>query len=104
MSAPITITIPHKLGKAEARRRIGDGFSRLGQQLAAGPITGMQQAWDGDRLGFSAHAVGQRVSGRLDVGETDIRIEVDLPPLLAGLADIIAGRLRKQGRLLLEKK
>lgn len=104
MATPITITIPHNLDQAEARRRIGEGFAGLQSQIAGAPIANLSQGWEGDRLSFAATALGQRVSGRIDVGAREVRIEVDLPAFLAGIADKIAGRLRKQGTLLLEKK
>lgn len=108
MAQPITVTIPHKLGKAEAKARIAGGFDQIKDQLGvqAGimSLTRFSQLWDGDRLSFTAQALGQTVSGRLDVHENDVRIEIDLPAILAGVADKIAGRLRKQGQLLLEKK
>jgi Putative polyhydroxyalkanoic acid system protein (PHA_gran_rgn) len=104
MATPITITIPHKLGKTEARARIASGFDQLKSQIAGAQIANFQQAWADDRLTFSAQGLGQTINGRLDVNENDIRIEVDLPAFLAGLADKIAGRLKRQGALLLEKK
>lgn len=104
MATPITVTIPHKLGKVEARARIDNGFAQLKGQIAAANIAQFTQGWEGDRLNFAANALGQRITGRIDVGESDLRIEVDLPAFLVGLADKISGKLRQQGRLLLEKK
>jgi hypothetical protein len=104
MARPITITIPHQLGKAEARRRIADGFGQLEAQMAAASVTNMRQAWSGDRLDFSAQAMGQTFNGGIDVGEQDIRIDVVLPGLLGLFARKIAGKLKQQGTLLLEKK
>ena len=104
MAQPITITVPHRLGKAEARARIAAGFERLSGQIAGAHLAQFQQAWAGDRLSFQAQALGQSFAGRIDVGETDIRIEVDLPGFLAALADKISGKLRNEARLLLEKK
>lgn len=104
MGAPITVTIPHKLGKAEARARIIAGFDKLTEQIGGAHIAKFQQAWAGDQLHFSAQGLGQTVTGRVDVGETELRIEVDLPAFLAGLANKISGKLKEQGRLLLEKK
>jgi hypothetical protein len=34
MTTPITITIPHELGRTDARRRIETGFTRMLRQLA----------------------------------------------------------------------
>ncbi len=64
----------------------------------------LAQAWTGDRLNFSAQMLGQTIAGRIDVGDAEVRIEIDLPLFLAAMADKIAGRLRRQGRLLLEKQ
>lgn len=33
MTKPVTVTIPHELGRAEARKRIEDGIGRLGHQF-----------------------------------------------------------------------
>ncbi|GAM97615.1 hypothetical protein U91I_01242 [alpha proteobacterium U9-1i] len=104
MAQPISITIPHRLGKAEARARIVGGFDRLKSQITAAHIANFTQGWDGDRLTFQAQGLGQTITGRLDVNETDIRMEIDLPAFLANLADKIAGKLRREGQLLLEKK
>lgn len=104
MATPITIVIPHRLGRAEARRRIETGFGQLQSQISGAHLANMQQTWDGDRLSFAAQALGQRIAGRLDVNESDVRIEVDLPAFLAGIADKIAGKLKREGALLLEKK
>jgi putative polyhydroxyalkanoate system protein len=104
MGRPVTISIPHKLGKAEARSRIDNGFGQLKAQMAAASVSNIRQAWSGDRLNFNAQALGQTFNGRIDVGEQDVRIEVDLPGLLGMFAGRIAGKLKQQGTLLLEKK
>jgi len=49
MSTPITVDIPHGLGRQEARRRIEAGFGRLEQQLVAGGLVRAQTSWSGDR-------------------------------------------------------
>jgi hypothetical protein len=36
MATPITISLPHPLGKEEARRRIADGLGKLRQQMTRG--------------------------------------------------------------------
>jgi putative polyhydroxyalkanoate system protein len=104
MSRPVTISIPHSLGKAEARSRIDKGFDQMKAQMAAASVSNMRQAWAGDRLNFNAQALGQTFNGAIDVGEQDIRIEVALPGLLGMFAGKIAGKLKQQGTLLLEKK
>lgn len=104
MARPIAISIPHNLGKAEARSRIANGFDQMKEQMAAASVSNIQQAWAGDRLNFNAQAMGQSFPGAIDVGEQDIKIEVALPGLLGMFAGKIAGKLKQQGTLLLEKK
>src|SRR3954468_13242581 len=103
MSKPITVNIPHELGRAEARRRIDEGFGRFASQMGgvAGALT---KSWEGDRLSFSLQAMGQAVSGFIDVAEHQVRLEILLPNLLAMIAGKLKGRLQKEGQVLLEKK
>lgn len=104
MTRPVTIDIPHALGAAEARRRVEAGFGRLEAQLAGVGVTGMEKHWTGDQLSFSGRAVGQPVGGRLTVLADTLRVELDLPPVLAMLAGRIKAALSRGGRLLLEKR
>lgn len=103
MSKPVIVNIPHDLGRAEARRRLERGFGRIGEQLG-GKAMSFQERWEGDRLNFDAAMFGQKASGRVDVMEESVRIEVDLPWVLAAIADKLRGRLEKASTLLLEKK
>jgi len=103
MSKAITLTIPHELGRAEARRRIDQGFADFARHMGgvAGQLT---KTWNGDRLSFALSALGQGISGTIDVEDAAIRLEVVLPNLLGMIAGKGTGRLQKEGQLLLEKK
>ena len=103
MAAPLCITIPHQLGRAEARRRIQSGFANLVRQLP-GSAGNFVERWDGDRLTFSIGALGQAASGTVDVAETTVTMEITLPGLLGMLAGGLKGRLQQAGQLLLTKK
>jgi putative polyhydroxyalkanoate system protein len=102
MSKAVTVTIPHELGRAEARRRIEAGFGDLSRHL--GGLGAVSRRWDGDKLSFSFAAMGQAISGYVDVADRAIHLEVLLPSLLAMMAGKLKGRLQKEGQLLLEKK
>lgn len=102
MAKPVVVSIPHELGRDEARRRIEEGIGRITHQFGEG--VKLSKAWEGDRLSFSAKVVGQAVAGRLDVLDDLVRMEVDLPPFFAMIADKVKGRLKKEGQLMLEKK
>ncbi len=103
MTAPVTITIPHQLGRAEARRRIDDGFAKLVGQFP-GSAGANRQAWSGDRLDFQLSALGQSIGGSVDVADAAVTIEVRLPGLLGAIANGLKDKLRKTGQLLLTRK
>lgn len=102
MSKAITLTIPHDLGRAEARRRIDGGFGDLARHL--GGMGSVTKTWEGDRLSFAFSVMGEAISGIVDVADKTVRLEVLLPGLLGLIAGKVKGRLQKQGQLLLEKK
>ena len=106
MARSITINIPHSLGKAEARHRIASGFGRLREQLTGGVLgrIGFQERRDEDRLHFEGSGLGQKLTGRLDVGEDAVQMHLDLPELLAAMAARIIRVSQEAGRKLLEKK
>lgn len=102
MSKPVVVTIPHQLGRAEARRRIEEGASRLMAQFAA--MGEVRQAWEGDVLRFTVQAMGQAISGLIEVAEREVRLEVVLPGFLAMIAGKVKGRIQREGQVLLEDK
>jgi hypothetical protein len=106
MGRPVTVNIPHTLGKVEARRRIESGFGNLRQQMTGGlgGLLAFQERWEGDRLQFEGGGLGQKITGRLDVLADSVRIELDLPEMLAVIADRIAGTLKTEGQKLLGHK
>jgi hypothetical protein len=60
--------------------------------------------WSGDHLDFSARLLGQTTSGTVDVSESSVRLEVQLPWMIAMLANKAKALVQKQGKLMLEKK
>ena len=103
MSERVTVLVSHRLGKAEAARRLRDGFVRTKGQLGE-LIAIEQETWEGDTLRFTMRALGQTASGTIDVLDDALRIEVSLPWLLAKAANRLLPVMRKSATLLLEKK
>lgn len=103
MSKPLVVTIPHRLGKDEAVRRLKSGLGNARANF--GHVLSVQEeVWTGDHLQFRISALGQAANGSIDVAENDVTLEVYLPWLLAMLAEKIQPLIRKEGTLLLEKK
>ena len=103
MSEPVTVIVSHRLGKAEAARRLKEGFARsngcLGEMIAI-----EQQAWEGSTLRFRMRALGQSAAGTIEIFEDALRIEVTLPWLLAKAAKRLLPMVRRETTQLLEKK
>ena len=103
MTTPITLSIPHQLGRAEARRRIESGFSKVVDVVPGGSTAACSQRWDGDRLAFSIGAMGQTVKGFIDVLDATVTMEIELPGFLGLLAGGFKDRLKKAGQKLLTR-
>ena len=103
MAETVKVDIPHKLTREAARARIEGGFSRLRQDMLGGMVK-FEDKWEGDHLDFRARVMGQTVTGRLDVLDDNVHVEIDLPGFLAAIAGKLKGRLQKEGTRLLEKK
>lgn len=103
MSKPLVVSIPHNLGKAEAMRRLQGGMGSLKSQFGD-KVASINETWAGDRMDFRVGAMGQNVSGHLDVMEDQVRVELQLPWILAMVAEKAKSFIQKQGTLLLEKK
>jgi hypothetical protein len=103
MTAPLVVSIPHRLGKDEAVRRLKNGLGQA-QSSFGHLMTVDEEIWRGDRLTFRLRALGQSASGTIDVQEDHLRLEVALPWLLAKLSERLVPAIRKEGTLLLEKK
>jgi hypothetical protein len=102
MSAPLVVSIPHRLGREEARRRLQSGLTRAASHVPV--LTVDEERWEGDRMAFRVRALGQAASGHVDVAEDHVRLEVTLPWLLQRFAEVAQQAIKKGGRLLLEKR
>ena len=99
---PLIVSIPHRLGREEAKRRLRAGLTRAAASI---PILQVdEEMWEGDRLVFRVRALGQAASGHLDVAEDHARLEITLPWLLQRFAKAAQVAIRKRGNLLLTKQ
>lgn len=100
MHKPVSVTVPHKLGIAEARNRMDSGIHKLGESVPGATVSGKR--WEGDALLFTISMLGQQVSSRLEVRESEVFGTFDLPPLLAMFADKIRSGIEKGAPKMLE--
>src|SRR6266851_8654647 len=102
MSQPLIVSIPHRLGREEAKRRLDSGISRIRPELA-GLVSALDYSWDQDRLNFRAVAVWQAITGAIEVLDDVVSIEIDLPWMMRLLGDTIMKQVRGRGLAMLEK-
>lgn len=103
MSKPLFVSIPHHLGRDEAKRRLQSGLGNA--RIHFGHLfTVQEETWSGDSLAFRLTALGQAISGTIDVLDDCVNLQVTLPWLLAKLAETIQPLIRREGTLMLEKK
>ncbi|WP_157217125.1 polyhydroxyalkanoic acid system family protein [Flavisphingomonas formosensis] len=100
MSQPITVDIPHSMGRDAARAKIESGLGKFASILPGSAIT--EHQWQGDALAFTVEALGQRVASRVEVMEDKVHMVLDLPPALALFAGKIRQKLREEGPKLLK--
>jgi Putative polyhydroxyalkanoic acid system protein (PHA_gran_rgn) len=103
MRETISVMIPHRLGKDEALRRIKNGIAEARTTFAS-VLTVKEETWTGDTLAFRVSALMQETAGTIAVAENNVKLDVELPWLLAKLAKVIAPAIKKEGTLMLEKK
>jgi hypothetical protein len=102
MSRPVVVTIPHRLSRQEAVKRLKAGFSKVRTSFGQGFVV-VKDEWAGDHLDFRASLLGQTTTGSVDVADDHVRLEVQLPWVLALLADKAKALVQREGRLMLEK-
>jgi hypothetical protein len=102
MAEPVIVTIPHKLTKEEAVRRLKKGFGDV-RSTVGETFMVLTDDWAGDHLDFKASLLGQTTTGTVDVGEHSVRLEIQLPWMLALLANKAKAIVQKKGQLMLEK-
>ncbi len=102
MSAPLVVSIPHRLGREEAARRLKTGLTRAAASVPVLQVD--EERWEGDRMVFRVRALGQAASGHVDVAEDHVRLEVTLPWLLQRFAEVAQVAIRNRGNLLLTKR
>jgi hypothetical protein len=102
MAAPLVVSIPHRLGRDEATRRLKTGLTRAASSIPVLKVD--EERWDGDRMTFRVRALGQAASGHIDVADDHVRLEVTLPWLLQRFAEVAQIAIRNRGNLLLTKR
>jgi hypothetical protein len=96
----VRIAIPHSIGKDEARRRIRERSGEIANFVPG--FASVSTAWQGeDRMNLTVGAMGQEMTGAIEVGENEVAFTVELPAALSFVEPMIRGQIEAKGRKLL---
>ncbi len=94
MPNAIVITVPHRLGAAEAKKRVAERMEILRRDYID-KFAHTDAVWNGDTADVRVVALGQTVTGKITVMSEALQIEVNLPWFFAALTGPIQRVLKK---------
>ncbi|HUQ13436.1 MAG TPA: polyhydroxyalkanoic acid system family protein [Novosphingobium sp.] len=96
------VALPHHLGKDEVRRRLKARTGDVASYIPGG-MAQVDASWpDEDTLALGITAMGQFVGAKVAVEETQMVVEIDLPPQLGFVRGVIEQGVRQSGMKLLK--
>ena len=101
MPKPLVLTLPHRHSEAEIKSRIDSAIDDVRRKFP-GQVSALNATWASPtHLDFSLAALGQSVTGRIDVQPQSLRLEIDLPFPFSLLAEKLEPQIRKEAQKLL---
>jgi len=91
----LVVKIAHELPHADALSRV-DHFIRQFLIKYESKVAEFDAGWDTNRLEGRARALGQSVTGSIDVGPQEVVISLQLPMLLTVMSKQIEGFLKSR--------
>jgi hypothetical protein len=89
----IEVAVSHNLGQEEATRRLKDqsasAKARFGQH-----VSDLEEGWEGNVLSFAFTNFGVRVEGSVTSGDSEVRVEADLPLVAVPFRGAIEKQIR----------
>lgn len=89
--ATIDISRTHSLSKDEAKQKAEHLAKGMADKL------GLEWKWAGDRIDFEAPSgMAKGAKGKISVGDTTIRVEIDLPLLLRAMKGSVESKVNEK--------
>ena len=94
------IALPHSLGKDEARRRVRERSGEIANFIPG--FASVTTTWQGDdRMNLTVGAMGQELTGAIEVADSEVAFTVELPAALSFIEPMIRSQIEAKGRKLL---
>lgn len=95
------MTFPHSLGRDEVRRRIKEHEHEIAD-IAPGGMATVTTDWPSDdRMALHVTAMGKTIEGAVDISDSDLAFEFDLPMALSFVAPMLRSAIEPKARKLL---
>lgn len=96
------VAIPHDLGREEARRRLQSRGHEVADAVPGG-LANVRTSWPTEnRMSITVEAMGHELTGLVEIEESQVVFEIELPGMLGFVEPAIAGAIKQQGQKLLE--
>jgi hypothetical protein len=102
MARSVVVTVPHRSSRGDILARLRTHLPQI-KAKAAPYVSSIEDRWEGDELAFAVAAAGQRIAGRLRVEEEVVRLEIELPAILAAVAGPVRRRIEAEAVKLLAR-
>ncbi|WFL78254.1 polyhydroxyalkanoic acid system family protein [Altererythrobacter arenosus] len=97
------IALPHDLGRDEVRRRLKERSHEIADYIPGG-LAKVDTNWRSeDRMELGVNAMGQQITGDIEVYDSEVVFQIKLPPALSFVRPMIEGAIRANGTKMLEK-
>ena len=100
MTGTISLATKNDLGVAEAKRRVSDGFAQLKADYLDRIGGTAEMTWEGDTAHVGVKALAQDATAQVAVTADEIKLEIQLPWLLAGFSGMIEALIRDRAGIL----
>jgi len=97
----INFEIPHPLSNEDAKDRLQRFVESLESKFQDN-VSDLQQSWEGDRLDFGFKTYGIKIAGNINVEDSRIAVDIDLPISAMMFKGKIESEIRKQLERLLK--
>ena len=98
----LNLNIPHQLSKEEALDRIRHMLENLKKEQK-NTISNVKEQWEGDTGNFSFTAKGFKLAGNIQVNDSNVEINSDLPFAVSFFKGKISSLITEKAQELLRK-
>jgi putative polyhydroxyalkanoate system protein len=91
----LTIETSHALGRDEAQRRLKEKLSTL-KETYRDQFSDLAEHWNGHSYSFDFKAAGMKIGGTATLGDSQVRLEAQVPLAVMMFKGMIQARVREE--------